>query len=324
MKISIRWRPSQGRGEYEAVPAAPILGRELILDLRPLRSPLPCHIRVVQQGGKPRLRSTVQRGRQLVPQLMAALRLPEPRREDVVPTWPLEEKGFVLGELECEAELLGVSRAVLKPLIIHILHSDQTIDVQERIAMLAREPAALPIIERVDPKLAREIENFHKKVLPSFSYQSARNAAEEIINTQQKTFGGTNSTPVSIIANLPMNEEDVVGKEGAVLRAIHHVKERDRGLLKKARRYFIQKNGALYCEACDFKPERFYGPRAEGRIEIHHLLPVSEMMADAETRFSDLAFVCANCHGTIHAKRPWLEMPELKKLVQGSSYLYGR
>lgn len=247
MKIGIRWRPSSGRGEYEAVPAAPLLGRELIIDTRPLRPPFPSHIRVVSQGGKPRLRSTIDGGRQLVPQLMAILRLPEPRREDIGPTvtWPLESKGFVLEELECEATLIGTTRAMLKPLRIKILHSDKVINVQERLAPLAREPEFLPEIAKINGKLAKEIGRFHTKILPSFSYQSARNATDQIISAQSSTFGNTNAAPISVIANLPMNEEDVVGKEGAVLRALHHVRERDRGLLRKARRFFAQ-NMARY------------------------------------------------------------------------------
>ncbi len=52
-------------------------------------------------------------------------------------------------------------------------------------------------------------------------------------------------------------------------------------------------------------------------MEAHHTRPVHEINPGQVTRLADLALVCANCHRMIHARRPWLTMPELRALLQG-------
>lgn len=43
-----------------------------------------------------------------------------------------------------------------------------------------------------------------------------------------------------------------------------------------------------------------YGDLGTGYIEAHHKVPVSSLKDGDETKLSDLAALCANCHRVIH------------------------
>ncbi|WP_158514354.1 HNH endonuclease [Nioella sediminis] len=104
--------------------------------------------------------------------------------------------------------------------------------------------------------------------------------------------------------------------EGALVTRFHRYRERDTKIAKSKKKHFLKKHGRLYCEACNFDFAAAYGDRGKGFIECHHTVPVSEMKPGDKTKLSDLALVCANCHRMIHAKRPWLSIPELVGLLK--------
>ena len=106
--------------------------------------------------------------------------------------------------------------------------------------------------------------------------------------------------------------------EGKLLTRIHHRRERSRKLVKRKKTSVWKKNGKLICEACSFDFVEKYGERGEGFIECHHTKPVSELVDGHKTKLSDLALVCANCHRMIHAKKPWLTVEKLRKLLDSS------
>jgi hypothetical protein len=58
--------------------------------------------------------------------------------------------------------------------------------------------------------------------------------------------------------------------------------------------------------------------RGEGFIEVHHAVPVHQLLPDATTKIADLHLLCANCHRMIHARRPWLTVEELKACISKS------
>ena len=71
------------------------------------------------------------------------------------------------------------------------------------------------------------------------------------------------------------------------------------------------------CAACGFNFGAFYGDYAEGYIQVHHVVPVSELdgpiKPDPE---KDLIPLCANCHAVVHRKRSkTLSLDELKGLI---------
>lgn len=104
--------------------------------------------------------------------------------------------------------------------------------------------------------------------------------------------------------------------EGALVTRFHRYRERDTNIAKRKKKQFLKKHGRLYCEACNFDFAAAYGDRGKGFVECHHTVPVSEMKPGDKTKLSDLALVCANCHRMIHAKRPWLSIPELVELLK--------
>ena len=104
--------------------------------------------------------------------------------------------------------------------------------------------------------------------------------------------------------------------EGRIVTRQHRTRERSRKLVASKKKAFRKVHGSLYCEACGFDFSKVYGPRGDGYIECHHTKPVHEMKRNENTRLSDLALVCANCHRMIHAKRPWLTMQQLCQLLR--------
>ena len=44
--------------------------------------------------------------------------------------------------------------------------------------------------------------------------------------------------------------------------------------------------------------------------------PLHTVADDHRSNVEDLALLCANCHRIVHARREWLTMQELRKLVR--------
>jgi 5-methylcytosine-specific restriction endonuclease McrA len=135
--------------------------------------------------------------------------------------------------------------------------------------------------------------------------------------------GATPSEPAESTAGQPGSETEAdppeeveqgmaEALEGRKVTVQHVRRERSRQL----RREKIKAAGEhLRCEACSFDFAHAYGERGRGFIECHHLIPVSELNPATPTRLEDLALLCANCHRMVHAKRPWLSIEELNRLL---------
>lgn len=69
------------------------------------------------------------------------------------------------------------------------------------------------------------------------------------------------------------------------------------------------------CQVCGFDFEKEYGPIGKHFIEVHHIVPVSEMGGSYRldpTR--DLVPLCSNCHSMIHRRKPPFSVEELKEI----------
>jgi predicted HNH restriction endonuclease len=74
---------------------------------------------------------------------------------------------------------------------------------------------------------------------------------------------------------------------------------------------------ALYgtiCKICDFNFAEHYGPRGIGFIELHHIVPLSELGHEHIANAEDLLPVCSNCHSMIHRSKPFLTIAEMQDL----------
>lgn len=114
----------------------------------------------------------------------------------------------------------------------------------------------------------------------------------------------------------PESMNDVTeAPEGKIATRFHMVRERNPGLVKRKKQRELKRTGRLVCEACRFDFAERYGERGKEFIECHHTKPLSDLKRGAETRLNDLALLCSNCHRMIHVRRPWLEVADLKMLI---------
>lgn len=105
--------------------------------------------------------------------------------------------------------------------------------------------------------------------------------------------------------------------EGKKIERYHKTRERNPTVIRLAKKEFKRKNGKLFCQVCNFDFEKRYGKVGEDFIEAHHTMPLSQVMDDkVETKLSDIALLCSNCHRMVHRKRPWLSIREISKLIK--------
>lgn len=108
--------------------------------------------------------------------------------------------------------------------------------------------------------------------------------------------------------------EEVGSLEGKLLVRRHRQRERDPKLSRRRRDQFLAEHGRLFCEICDFEPTAAYGSLGEAAIECHHVRPLSSG-GQRLTRTEDLVLLCANCHRVAHSPGRWLDLTELRQLL---------
>lgn len=325
--VSVRWRPSGGRGEFEYVPADSLEEREISVFFEPLGLTILSEVRGVnlRSQGKPRLRKAEPNNRRKLhlPQLvMAVARLPEPRREDhhTPLIFPLENKSFVMDSMDFDIIDDDGITATLAPLRVSILHTDFAVDLQDRFAAIATDIASVTSVAARFPQVANAITDHANAIMRGENTSEIRAAADKYIQVQAEHFGMTNAgsaTNLIKFESLPETdlEDEVTGKEGRLLTRVHAYKERDRKFSAMAKKHYKAKNGGrLWCVACDLRPESIYDSRGERCIEAHHKIPIEELQPDSITRVDDMAMVCASCHRVIHSRKPCLTVEEVRAL----------
>jgi 5-methylcytosine-specific restriction protein A len=110
-------------------------------------------------------------------------------------------------------------------------------------------------------------------------------------------------------------EQDEEFAEGRVLTRLHHLRERNRSLVKKKKERVLKDTGKLLCEVCNFDFAATYGELGVGFAECHHTKPLSTLQPNDTTKLSDLAIVCANCHRMLHQGEKLIGIQELRNLV---------
>ncbi|MER9605337.1 hypothetical protein [Mesorhizobium sp. M0243] len=321
---TVRWRSSGGRGEFEYVPADTLEDRWIDVFFEPLGLTIPAEVMGVKAQGKPRLRKAEKNNRRKfhLPQLiMAVARLPEPAREDLNPAvvFPLENKAFVMDDMDFDIIDDDGITATLAPLRVSILHSHVQIDLQDRLTAIAADLAQIENIKAIHPDLADAIEAHGIEIMKGVNSTVIRAAADLVVNRQAEIFGKTNAGSAVVLEEAYAKpetdiEEGIVGIEGRMLTRIHAYKERDRAFAIMAKKHFRDKNGGhLVCEACKLDPIVFYGPNGERCIEAHHKIPIEELQPDSVTRVEDMAMVCASCHRIIHSVKPCLKVEDVRK-----------
>lgn len=320
----VHWRPSGGRGEFEFVPADSLMDRDVHVDFDQFGIRIDSEVSGRLAQGKPRLRKREANNRRKLhlPQLvMAVAALPEPARSDQhALSFPLENKAFVIDQMDFDVIEDDGMTAVLAPLRVSVLHSDFQVQLDDRLRSIADDVANIAAIRARSPELADAVEAHAAEIAKGVNTSELRKTADALIRLKSEIFGLTNAGSahrlVEAEARPEVEAEETAGREGRILTRIHVYKERDRGLVKRAKDYYRRMNGGkLTCEACGKVPVDLYGASGERIIEAHHKVPIEELQPDSETTTSDLAMVCADCHRVIHSRKPCLTIQEVRDLI---------
>jgi putative restriction endonuclease len=102
-----------------------------------------------------------------------------------------------------------------------------------------------------------------------------------------------------------------MAEEGAAKLRTHLRRERSKSLVERFKRQLT----SFACCVCDFDFSQKYGKIGHQFIEAHHRVPVAQLEPGSNTRLSDLAAVCSNCHRMLH-RFSGLTVEELQKEIR--------
>ena len=111
--------------------------------------------------------------------------------------------------------------------------------------------------------------------------------------------------------SLDVDIHTVVATEGRKRLVLHLQRERNQTVVGNKKK----QTASLDCEACGFSFKSTYGSAASDYCEVHHLLPLSDVEHSTQTRASDLAILCANCHRVVHLRNPPYTLTEVKSML---------
>ncbi len=262
--------------------------------------------------GKPRFRRDNPNDRQilnLAPLVAALSGLPQPRRDDRRGNveYPLDSKAFVIDTIDCNIVRQTATEITIEPVSAHILHGS-SFNVQHRIEALLDEAASDPVVENWLRKV-RAAENdadlatLAKNVNALFPLRSGNDDDTGGEDDDEKDGDGAGDEGAGEGGADGEDDEFVTafkGKEGKAKIRLHRVRERNRTITRNAKKYFRQKYGTLFCEACGLDPEAMLGKYGESVIEAHHKKPLGELDDETETAVTDFEMYCRNCHRMIH------------------------
>lgn len=297
--LSIKWRPSGGRGEYEyKVTGAEVLGRRLDVKVPHLDVEIKTDVHFRIRDGKHRLRRDNPNDRSVlnVPPLVTAIAgLPEPRRQNMGTevTFPLSDKSYVVDEILFEIVKSDPESVVVKPILLKPRNSSAYIDIESRIADLVASESSVPSVSHLLGLIRAGI-NEASTLTP---------AALAVHNdlpylAESSTDQAPNSPPV--VDEPDEIVEEYVGNEGKEKIRIHRHKERDKKLVKLAKKKFKLTYGKLFCECCGVDFEQMYSTLGVDFIEAHHRIPLAQVANEVKTSITDLAMLCSNCHRMVH------------------------
>ena len=110
--------------------------------------------------------------------------------------------------------------------------------------------------------------------------------------------------------------EEIEFAEGRLITELHSRRERDPRLRKRLLSS-RQSNAALICEMCGTLPLTSNPLLLDAQFEVHHVNLLSKS-GERNTRLSELALLCANCHRLLHraiaVEKRWLSVDEGKSL----------
>lgn len=154
---------------------------------------------------------------------------------------------------------------------------------------------------QIDEPLGLSVLQIRK--LASFNWtpqSSGTRIPDEIAsNLEEKWAAHVGMTTLAVAAD----DAELAAMEGAERMALVRHRRRERYLreskIAEAKKWT---GGKLLCEApgCGFDFAVVYGELSRDYAQVHHLNTLSDRTTPSQTKLSDLAIVCANCHAMIH------------------------
>lgn len=131
----------------------------------------------------------------------------------------------------------------------------------------------------------------------------------ELVMAFEKVFGQVNSE-LAYSGEITIEDAHTLS-EGTVSQVFVNRYERNR----RARSICIAHHGSK-CIVCGFDFENVYGPIGKNKIQVHHIIPLSEIQQEYEVDpVRDLCPVCPNCHLIIHSKKEPFTIEEVRKMI---------
>jgi hypothetical protein len=151
--------------------------------------------------------------------------------------------------------------------------------------------------------------NILRPVIPDEEFQRIKRLLIESINGVKRDI-----TPQRIERDLASIRSEEGYSEGKQKERLVNTYERN----PKLRLAAILEHGTK-CQVCGFDFEEKYGERGRGYIEVHHLVPVSQLKKETKVDpKADMTVVCSNCHRMIHRDMDdILEPYQLKGMLRG-------
>jgi 5-methylcytosine-specific restriction enzyme A len=104
--------------------------------------------------------------------------------------------------------------------------------------------------------------------------------------------------------------------EGAVRSVFVNAYERSPQARKDCIAYY-----GTECQVCGFDFQKAYGEIGRGFIQVHHVVPMSEIGKKYEINpIVDLRPICPNCHAMIHRKKPSYSIGEIRQIINSSKH----
>lgn len=120
------------------------------------------------------------------------------------------------------------------------------------------------------------------------------------------------------VAVEPMRDVDAEASEGRLTLVTHLIRERNPQQARRKKEAFVERHGALFCEACG-ETHLKYGNLAARIFEVHHLRPLSASKREVKTCLDDLAVLCPNCHRAIHRTDPFLTVAAFARRLRNAA-----
>jgi hypothetical protein len=197
------------------------------------------------------------------------------------------------------------------------------IAIKKRIGSNLRniEIRALGIVKRIDPKSHRVYvrwaqPDLHRQVPSKGCYASIHGPFSSDDEWTQLVFHAENGH-ASGGDDLPdVDDEPLLGPEGAKRWRWHLVTERNRGIVKRKKAQVKRDKGSLECEVCDLSFAEFYGDVGADFCEVHHRFPLSHLDGPVVPKLDDLTIICSNCHRMIHRTKPMMSVEDFRDFVK--------